>query len=1129
MKSLLYSIFCCFCPFILMAQISYFDAASQAGITHQYLMGAPGGGVSCVDFDGDGWDDITLATYEGAPISFYKNQGDGTFQLLPPLVDHMEESKHVLWVDFDNDTDMDLYVTTYEGSNRLYRNNGNLVMEDITFEAGFPLDSLRHFGACWGDFDRDGWLDLYYTERSTLTSGTTNKNRLFKNNADGTFTEVTTSSNSMDANKLPFCAAFLDYDNDKWPDLYIANDKWHPNTLLRNNGNGTFLDVSSATQAGIVISAMCVTIGDYNNDAMQDIYITNIADGNVLLKNQTLTGLNYFVDDTDVANVGFYGVAWGSNFLDADNDGALDLYVSGANIGSNTPSSAFYKNQGDGAFSQISTGFQGDTVKSYCNAVGDFNQDGFPDIMVSNFAPYNSQLWENTGGTNQWLKIKLQGVKSNHQGIGSKIELYSNDEYQMRYTHCGIGYMGQNSNTEIIGLKNSDQADSILITWPTGHVDKLFNIAANQVLNITEGSTTNGIIAIDTDVTIINPTSNNPETHFVEYQDSAMIDHYFSHDVFMGGGAAFIDYDNDGDDDVYLTGGLEMDHFYENNGDGTFTDKSFEVGLLGTQYYFTMGVIVGDIDNDGFKDLFVTTKQSSVNAFGKNLLFRNNGNGTFSDIWGQTQVTDRALSVSAVFTDYNLDGLLDIYVGNYVETVNFTTDVNGAINGYAHDCFVNTFYKNLGNGQFEEAAEVLQIDDDGCTLAVVSSDFDNDGDLDIYVANDFGDFIEPNNLFKNITIDSVDFYNEIGTSVNADISMYGMGIAVGDVDRDLDLDYYITNFGKNVFLRNDGDTFTNITDMTGTGDEFIVDSLLAIGWGTAFLDIDNDTDLDLYVANGYVPSPAFLESKIFMNDKLFLNEGNLQFVDTDTTYGIQNKWTSRGMAYSDYDNDGDLDILSVVLNVPQNDTGWKTLLYRNEKGNEKNWLQVSLEGVEVNRDAYGSKIIVHAGSQALLEEVSGGSSHCSHSSSRIHFGLDTLTTVDSLEVLWTGGNRRQIIYDLDVNQVLQIMEDTTLALLNDTTSMDTVVLINTNDLTLQKPSMTVFPNPTKDVLNIAFQNNNENGILLLSNILGQTERRIPVARYEEKIILSMEDIASGVYFVIFETDKERVVQKVVVE
>ena len=1110
------------------SQVNYVDVASQVGIDHQYLQGAPGGGVNFVDFDGDGWDDMTLATAAGDSIFFYKNI-NGTFQKIPSLVAHTEESKHVLWVDYDNDEDLDLYVTTYEGTNRLYKNKGNLVMEDVTIDAGLLQDSLRHFGAAWGDYNRDGWLDLYYSERKTLTSGTTNKNRLFKNNADGTFTETTFTANAADENKLPFCSAFFDYDNDKWPDIYISNDKFPPNTLLRNNSDGTFMDVSTPTQSGIVISAMCVTVGDYDNDADQDLYITNIADGNVLLQNDEVSGINYFTDVSSTANVGFYGTAWGSNFLDADNDQKLDLYVSGAVVGTTTPSSTFYKNEGNGVFSQNFTGFQGDTVQSYCNAVGDFNQDGFPDIMVSNFAPYPSQLWQNAGGNHNFLKIKLKGVLSNRQGVGSKIEVFTGSEYQMRYTHCGIGYMGQNSTTEIIGLGNHTIADSIKITWTTGHVDVLLQVDENQVLEVVEGSTTSGNIDVDSDVVIVSPPTN--EFHFVEGQDSAMINHYFSHDIFMGGGAAFFDYDNDGDDDVYITSGLNMDHFYENNGDGTFEDKSLWVGLLGTQYYYTHGVVVGDVDNDGFKDVFVTTKQSNIETYGKNFLFRNNGNGTFTDIWNQIQDKDKAQSVSAVFTDYNLDGLLDIYVINYVESTGFTTDANGIINGYAHECFVNTFYKNLGNGQFEEVAEVLHIDDDGCSLAVVSTDYDNDGDMDIYIANDFGEFIEPNKMYKNINVDSMQFYNEIAPVIDADIAMYGMGIAVGDVDQDLDLDYYITNFGKNVFLRNDGDNFTNITDATGAGDEWInnSDSLFSISWGTAFLDVDNDSDLDLYVANGFVPSPAFLPSNIHMNDKLYLNEGNMQFTDTDTTYGIQNKFTSRGMAYSDYDNDGDLDIMTVVLNVPINGTGWKTILYRNEKGNEKNWLQVSLEGVDVNRDAYGSKIYVHAGGKVLLQELSGGSSHCSHNSTKMHFGLDTIASVDSVTVAWTGGERFQTLYDIDANQHIQILEDTTIALMSDTTTQDTVITISTFDLDNPSPQLSVFPNPTNDILNVMFGNNKDVGVLLLHDILGREVRRFFIEKNKKQIQINVNDMERGIYFLIFKIENQQVFKKIVVD
>ena len=201
------------------------------------------------------------------------------------------------------------------------------------------------------------------------------------------------------------------------------------------------MDVSFPTQSNVVMSAMCVAIADYNNDANQDVYISNIATGNVLLQNHEISNTHFFMDQASDAGVEFFDVAWGCNFLDADNDRKLDLYVSGATVGSTTPSSTFYKNDGNGIFSETFDGFDGDTVKSYCNAIGDFNQDGFPDIMVSNFAPFNSQLWQNGGGTTNWIKVNLQGVKSNRQGIGSKIEVYAEDEYQMRYTHCGIAYM----------------------------------------------------------------------------------------------------------------------------------------------------------------------------------------------------------------------------------------------------------------------------------------------------------------------------------------------------------------------------------------------------------------------------------------------------------------------------------------------------------------------------------------------------------------------------------------------------------------------------------------------------------------------------------------------------------------
>ncbi len=501
------------CSGLLQAQI-FTDVATQVGIVHSYP-GNSGGGVSFCDFTGDGLDDLTLATGDGEYIQFYENKG-GTFAALPPLVPHLQEAKHVLWVDFDNDGDKDLYVATHIGPNRLYRNDGNLNFTDITAEAGLPVEDHRTFGACWGDFDRDGWLDLYFTERKWPASQFTNENRLFRNNADGTFTEVTWQAGVADADKKPFCAAFLDYDNDKWPDIYIANDKATVNTLLRNNGDGTFTDVSQSTHADLVMDAMCVAVGDYDNDGWLDIYISNIETGNRLLHNLGAADPTnvVFEEVADQAGVGFHSIGWGSLFFDGDNDGDLDLYVSGMLVGSNVKSSAYYVNNGDGTFSEPFAGFVGDTVSSFNNAIGDFDANGFADIMVVNVEPFASQLWQNGGTSHNWIKVDLRGVLSNRDGIGSRIEVYSNGHYQMRYTHCGIGFMGQNSGTEIIGLGNASKADSIVVTWPTGHVDRFYDIQAGKRVLLVEGASTNGQIDVDPDVTITVSTS---ETAIASY------------------------------------------------------------------------------------------------------------------------------------------------------------------------------------------------------------------------------------------------------------------------------------------------------------------------------------------------------------------------------------------------------------------------------------------------------------------------------------------------------------------------------------------------------------------------------------------------------------------------------------
>lgn len=540
---------------------------------------------------------------------------------------------------------------------------------------------------------------------------------------------------------------------------------------------------------------------------------------------------------------------------------------------------------------------------------------------------------------------------------------------------------------------------------------------------------------------------------FTESQDIVGISHVYRQLFFNGGGAAFVDINNDGWDDLYLTGGNSMDQLYINNQDGTFSDISVSAGLGITTNYYTTGINFGDIDNDGYNDLFVTTFISSQGGPGKNLLFHNQGDGTFDEVWDNRTAKDNVWSMGAVLLDFDLDGDLDIYVVNYVEESEFIRDDANNIVGFNHTCYPNRFYENKGELRFEEISTEVGLEDEGCALAVTATDYDLDGDMDLLLANDFGEFIIPNKLFRN-DVPSGQGFTEVGESLMAGQAIYGMGIAVGDVDNDSDLDYYITNLGRNLFLRNDRETFTDITDLTGTANTWTQDdSLYSVSWGAQFFDVDNDADLDLHVSNGYTPSSTLLPTEFPQPDILYLQSGSL-FFESHDTLGIQpNLSVSRGSAISDFDMDGDVDLLSVVFDRPPLINDPKTLFYLNN-GNENHWISFRLHGVSVNRNAFGSKVYVHTNGSARLFEVSGGSSHCSQNSSVVHVGLGQNESVDSVVIQWTGGNSKQIIFNPSINEHHVIVEDT---LNNDMT---------TSILPVQLPLTSIYPNPTNDVISI---------------------------------------------------------------
>ena len=498
-------------PLGLVAQSPFVDRANELGLIHSYDGDNAGGGVSCIDFNLDGLDDITLATAEGQIIKFFINKGYDGFEEVNLIPDNLFKVKQILWIDYDNDGDKDLFAAAFDGVNKLYRNNGALQLEDVSEEAGLPQDSTRTMGASFGDYNRDGWLDLYFTQRTRIGQNTPNQNRLFKNNADGTFQDVSLETNSSDLNRLPFCSVFADFNNDKWPDIYIANDRSKRNTLLINY-SGFFIDASIESGCGLEMEAMCTAIGDYNRDGLLDAYVSNNVAGNKFFVNNPDSINNpypVFFEKAEELNITVNSNCWGSILFDHDNDSDLDLYVSSSLVGSDTAQSVLFIQNSESAFHRNQYPLIGDTVSSFNNAIGDFNSDGFSDMIVINKSPFNLNCWVNENQNNNYIKVKLRGVLSNRDAIGVRLELYSGEDYQQLYTTSAIGFFGQNSDTYIFGLDDKIVADSLKITWPTGHVDLIVDLDANKLYNIYEGQSNEDSIQVDEDIMI---TSNNFET-----------------------------------------------------------------------------------------------------------------------------------------------------------------------------------------------------------------------------------------------------------------------------------------------------------------------------------------------------------------------------------------------------------------------------------------------------------------------------------------------------------------------------------------------------------------------------------------------------------------------------------------
>ena len=516
-----------------------------------------------------------------------------------------------------------------------------------------------------------------------------------------------------------------------------------------------------------------------------------------------------------------------------------------------------------------------------------------------------------------------------------------------------------------------------------------------------------------------------PDVQFIDITQAAGID--FTHHSSatsnkylvetMGGGVAMLDYDNDGRLDVFFINGAKIDdamsqgklpdksdrtfwnRLYHQNTDGTFTDVTEKAGLTGkSQNRYGMGVAVGDYDNDGDDDLYVTN-------YGGNTLYANNGDGTFTDVTTRAGVAAGQWSASAGFLDYDNDGKLDLFVTRYVDwsfsNNRYCGEQKPGYRAYCHpdnyDGVSNVLYRNNGDGTFADVSSKAGVANPGGKgLGVAFADFDADGFVDVYVANDSVQSFLYRNLgsgsFTEVGLLSGVGYNEDGKT------FAGMGVDFADYDNDGHPDVFVTDLSNERYrlFRHNGDaTFRDVTNSSGVGGATLPFS----GWSTRFFDYDNDGWKDIFVAQGHVMDTIEKTSPNlrYRQPPLLLRNQSARFVRVVPGVAFQTDWAGRGAAFGDLDNDGDVDV--VMSNV-----GEQAVVLRNDGGNRRNWLGIQTMGKRSNRSGIGSRVrVVSASGVSQHFTVSTAVGYLSASDRRLIVGLDRDATATLVEIRWPSG------------------------------------------------------------------------------------------------------------------------------
>ncbi len=974
-------------------------------------------GASWVDYDNDGLLDLFVNRGK-----LYHNEGNGNFTRVANhgiganLTQGLGSGNS--WADFDNDGDLDCY---YSGArSKLYRNDGNGVFTAIDVGDIGSAFETRGWSCAWADYDNDGFVDLMITHPANFV-GIPTTNHLFHNEGAGRFTRVTNSE--VTTGFAPYTVGiWADHDDDGDQDLFVgagpANGSVAPDylyqNLLKETGAATLQRITSGAFAIEPRDGQNYNWIDYDNDGDLDMYLTNYSgttsgmanhlyrnDGGTFTKITTGT----IVTDREVS----LGNIWG----DFDNDGDLDCFVTNEAGAPNR----YYVNNGDGTFtSRTDLPFLNKPGASN-NAgatAGDYDNDGDLDLFMTGQGTAFGLFRNDLGSFNNWLQIHCEGTLSNRAAIGAtvraKATIYGQSVWQRREISSQNGFNSHNSLRVHFGLGDATHIDSLVFIWPSGMREVRTNVPVNQILNVTESLPAGSLRAnFTTDVLEGLPPLTVRFTDLSIHDANTVLTEWAWD--FDGDGATDAQtqhptwtYDRPGKYTVGLTvtGNGRVNSITQ---DGLISVQQFGkagASAIALEAAPSLGSSWADGDGDGDLDLFVTNGLNQNESF-----YVNNGDGTFTKNTESAIANDGNISYSSSWGDYDGDGDLDLYIANFNQT--------------------NSLFENSGNGVFMKVTSGAIATDREISTGCSWVDIDNDGDLDMFVTNHgTNESLYRNNgdrTFTKMTDGSI--VNDRGFSQSA---------SWADYDNDGDMDVFVANDRNenNGLYANNGDgAFTKITDGPVVNDG---GNSTGGSWG----DYDNDGDLDLFVANAN-----------FENDFLYRNNGPAAAGFTKITEGpvVNDGATSQASGWSDFDNDGDLDLFVTTIGgesfLYENDgagnftrrvenpfhsdringasaswgdydndgdsdlfvsvNGENSVLYFNA-GNDNNWLKIACVGVTSNTTGIGAKVRVKATINGKsfwqMRQVATQSGGRSQSSLLAEFGLGDATQVDSIRIDW---------------------------------------------------------------------------------------------------------------------------------